>query len=94
MTTDLSDKDFAGNSSGVAIRYKLLGLDQNTAIKERYFKKGLTQRLEIYMNYLEFTNKMKHVPLHEIDIVFNRNLPVNELEISQMITNLDGKVDD
>lgn len=94
MTPDLSDKDFAGNSSGVAIRYKLLGLDQNTAIKERYFKKGLTQRLEIYMNYLEFTNKMKHVPLHEIDIVFNRNLPVNELEISQMITNLDGKVDD
>ena len=30
------------------------------------------------------------MPLHRIDAVFTRNLPVNELEVSQMIRNLSG----
>ena len=29
-------------------------------------------------------------PIHRIDVVFTRNLPVNELEISQMVNNLVG----
>ena len=33
---------------------------------------------------------MQYVPLHRIDVVFNRNLPVNELEISEMVSNLKG----
>ncbi len=33
---------------------------------------------------------MEHVPIHRIDVVFTRNLPVNELEISQMVNNLVG----
>ncbi len=35
MVPDLTDQQFAGNSSGVAMRYKLLGLEQLTKIKER-----------------------------------------------------------
>jgi len=38
---DMSDENFAGNSSGVAIQYKLLGTENLISIKERKFKRGL-----------------------------------------------------
>lgn len=31
---------------------------------------------------------MSEVPTHRVDIVFTYNLPANELEISQMVSNL------
>ena len=33
---------------------------------------------------------MEYVPIHRVDVIFTRNMPVNELEISQMIKNLEG----
>jgi len=41
MTPDLSDDSFAGNASGVALRYKLWGIEQVRAAKERSFLPGL-----------------------------------------------------
>ena len=38
---DMSDENFAGNSSGVAIQYKLLGTENLISGKERKFKRGL-----------------------------------------------------
>lgn len=43
---DMSDESFAGNASGVAMKYKLLNLEQITKTKERYFTEGLRYRLE------------------------------------------------
>ena len=37
---------------------------------------------------------MREVPSHRIDIEFHRNLPANELELSQMVSNLSGIVSD
>ena len=89
---DLSDEAFAGNLSGVAIKYKLMGFEQSTKNKERYFAKSLKKRLELYINFLSLTKSMEKIPVHKIDIAFTRNLPVNELEVSQMIQNLTGVV--
>lgn len=91
---NMSDENFVGNASGVAIRYKLLAFEQSISNKERYFEKGLLERFEIYNNYLVSINKMSKVPRYEVDVVFKRNLPQNDLEISQMINNLAGFVDD
>ena len=33
---------------------------------------------------------MAIVPIHRIDIIFTRNLPANNLEAAQMISNLSG----
>ena len=41
MTPDLQDKAFAGNSSGVALEYKLWGIEQARAAKEQGFAGGL-----------------------------------------------------
>ena len=47
MTPDLCDEHFAGNSSGVALQYKLWGIEQVRAAKERTFTDGLRALLAV-----------------------------------------------
>lgn len=93
MVPNMSDKEFANNSSGVAIKYKLLSFEQNIKNKERYMEKGLAERFELYNHYLATKSQMQEVPVEEVDIVFKRNLPSNDYETSQMINNLADFVD-
>lgn len=53
MTPDLDDDRFAGNLSGVAIRYKLFCLERKTRIKERWFVKGLRDRARLLCGVLK-----------------------------------------
>lgn len=94
MTPNMSDENFVGNSSGVAIRYKLLAFEQNIKNKERYLEKGLMERFRLYNNILITKSQMPSVvPTEEVDVIFKRNLPSNDYEISQMIMNLLDVVD-
>ena len=93
MVPNMSDQNFVGNSSGVAIRYKLLAFEQNIKNKERYMEKGLMERFKLYNHFLFTQSKMAEVPVEEVDTVFKRNLPSNDFEISQMINNLADFVD-
>ena len=88
LVPDLTDESFGNNLSGVAIKYKLLGFEQSVKNKERQITKGLKSRLGLYINFLSLKGAMATVPIHRIDVVFTRNLPANELEISQMVNNL------
>lgn len=83
---NLTDRNFAGNSSGVAMEYKLLGLEMLTKIKERWYRRGLRKRLQIFCHFLN----IKNIGVEEdnIEIVFARSLPKNLLELSQIIANL------
>jgi SPP1 family phage portal protein len=92
MTPNLSDENFIGNASGVAIRYKLLVFEQNIQNKELYFTEGLKNRMQAYNNYYSSINAMPEVDVENVQIVFKRNLPQNDYETSQMITNLTGLV--
>ena len=93
MVPNMSDENFVGNSSGVAIRYKLLAFEQNIKNKERYMEKGLMERFKLYNNFLHTRASAELVPVEEVDATFKRNLPSNDLEISQMINNLADYVD-
>lgn len=93
MVPNMSDTNFIGNSSGVAIKYKLLAFEQNISNKERHIEKGLMERFELYNNFLVTKSQMSKVPVEEVDAIFKRNLPQNDYEISQMINNLTGIVD-
>lgn len=93
MTPNLADENFVGNSSGVAISYKLLSFDQNIKNKERYFERGLMERFRLYNTFLAKRSLMNKVPTAEVDAIFKRNLPKNDYETSQMINNLIGTVD-
>ena len=87
---NLTDENFAGNSSGVAMEFKLLGLEMITKTKEANYKRGLRQRIAIFAHYLG----MQQIALEAHSIVpqFSRGLPKNLLELSQIINNLEGKV--
>lgn len=87
---NLTDENFAGNSSGVAMEYKLLGLEMITKVKESNYKRGLRQRISIFAKYLG----LQQIALDANSIVpqFSRGLPKNLLELSQVINNLEGKV--
>lgn len=93
MTPNMSDENFVGNSSGVAIRYKLLAFEQNIKNKQRYMEKGLMERFKLYNQFLATRSGIKIVPIEEVDVIFKRNLPSNDLETSQIILNLMDLVD-
>ena len=87
----MTDESFGGNVSGVAMEFKLLGMENITKIKTRYYKKGLRKRLRIFANFLD-TRSGIHVDVTTVTPIFTRALPKNLLEISQIVTNLWGKV--
>ena len=92
QTPNLTDEAFAGNASGVALSYKLLGLEWNVAVKERKFKRALQRRIELICNILG--TKGKSYDWKEVEIQFARNLPQNELEAVQIVSLLKGIVSD
>lgn len=87
MIPDMQDKEFSGNSSGVALGYKLLALEQLAAQKEMHFKKAINQRLQLM---IEFHNlKIKAT---DIQKVFTRNVPKNLVEAADTAQKLQGIV--
>lgn len=87
MIPDMQDKEFSGNSSGVALGYKLLALEQLTAQKEMYFKKALNQRLQLIIDF----HNLK-IPVTDIQKVFTRNVPKNLVEAADTAQKLQGIV--
>ena len=71
---DLNDKNFAGNASGVAISYKLIGFENLRADKQTYFEDALQERYELIGK-----NPSKAFDVGEEDIkdTFYQNLPKN-----------------
>lgn len=90
MTPNLTDQNFVGNASGVAIKYKLIAFEQSIKKKERAFEEGLRDRFYLYNTYLAKRRKADIVPVYDLNIIFKRNLPQNDYETSQMINNLSG----
>ena len=87
----MSDENFAGNVSGVAMKLKLLGLEQITKFKERYFSEGLKYRLECIANVLKVQGGAA-VSVKDIAMQFTHSLPANEVELAQLISMLAGTV--
>lgn len=87
---NLTDESFAGNASGVAMEYKLLGLEMITKTKEKYFTKGLHKRIRMFCRYLNL--KQLTFDANSIIPEFSRALPKNQMELSQMVMNLQGIV--
>ncbi len=88
---DMSDENFVGNTSGVAIKYKLIGLEQIRSRKEREFKKGLQRRIEIIAGILKLKNQAQ-IDFRDIDIQFTANIPANVVEQAQVVNQLDGLI--
>ena len=89
---NLADKEFASNASGIAIKFKTLGTENLVSIKERKFKRGLQQRLELISMISSVLRE--GFDWRAIDIVFSRNLPTNDMDIANMVNSLRDIVSD
>lgn len=87
---DISDSNFAGNVSGVAMAYKLLAFEMLARTKERFFKEGLRYRLKCLANVLAIQGV--RIDADNITITMKRSLPVNNAELAEMIATLEGRV--
>lgn len=88
---DMSDDAFAGNTSGVAIKYKLIGLEQVRSRKERCFKKSLQRRIELIADMLK-TKSKADIDFRDIEITFTANIPANNQEQADIVKALYGLV--
>ena len=89
---DLSDENFAGNLSGVAIRFKLFGLETKCIIKERKMEKAIKDLFRV------ITAPLRVLTGRDVDVLnlkceFSRNIPNNITELVDTVTKLEGKVD-
>lgn len=89
---DLTDEKFAGNLSGVAIKFKLFGLETKCIIKERKMTKAIKQLLRI-LNAPLLVKVGKAIDLSKTEIKFTRNIPANLTEIVDTVSKLNGIVD-
>jgi SPP1 family phage portal protein len=88
----MTDENFASNASGVAMRYKLLGLEDKTGVKETEFEKGLRRRIELIYGIMRKVNgDMAYL---DINIVFTRNLPQDLSAMVDTVVKLDGVISD
>lgn len=85
----LTDESFAGNLSGVAIRYKLIGLEQLATIKENKFLAAYRKKLRLITEQL---NKKynRQFNADEVEIIFDRNMIHNMMEAATIAATLNG----
>ena len=90
-TPDLNDENFSGVQSGESMKYKLFGLEQVRAIKERLFKKGLMKRYKLLLNKVNIESFENH-DYSELNIAFTPNLPKSLKESVEIFNDLNGGV--
>lgn len=86
---NMTDKDFAGNISGEAMKYKLFGLLNLISVKEQYLNKGLKRRLKLLAHMIGGV-KQQDVDITGVRIQLTPNIPVNLTDTITNIRNADG----
>lgn len=81
-TPDVSDETFGGQQTGVALRYKLIGLEQDRATKERMLRKGFNRRYRMVGNMAKVvaSDYSYDVDMNDLVVSFTPNLPANWTE--------------
>lgn len=88
---DFSDDAF-GTSSGIAMRMKLLGMENCAGTIERHMTKALQKRIELICSILSMTGGEE--VWRDVDIVFTRNIPTDFGDEVNTIVALRGLVSD
>ena len=81
-----------GVSSGVAIRYRLSGMEHRAGKIEAEMKKALQRRIEIICGIASL--KLGENVFRDIEIHFERNIPTDNAEIVNLVNSLKGIVSD
>lgn len=90
---DFSSETFVGGvSSGVAIRYRLTGMETRAGKIEAEMKKALQRRIEIICGIASL--KIGEEVYREVEIEFKRNIPEDLTALIALVNSLKGTVSD
>ncbi len=87
----LSDSSFAGNLTGIAIKYKLIGLEELAIMKENRFEAAQRKKTRIIAGFLN--RKMnKNFDPDQVSRKYERNFIENVADMIENARNLEGVV--
>lgn len=86
MTPDLCDEHFAGNTSGIALQYKLWGIEQVRSAKERTFTDGVKKLLAALSAGAGLLGQTADLTAGEL--TFYKNLPQDNATLAETLLSL------
>ena len=90
---DFSSETFVGGvSSGIAIKYRLTGMETKAGKIEAEMKKALQRRIEVISGVASLA--LGEEVFRDIRITFTRNIPEDTASIANLINTLKGTVSD
>lgn len=90
---NLTDEEFSGNLSGVAIKYKLFGLEELTIEKQTYFMSSELKKVRLITEYLNALHSTAY-DWKAVKLKWDRTALENALELAQIIQILSGILSD
>ncbi len=87
----LTDESFSGNLSGIAIKYKMTGLEELAIMKENRMRSAQTKMLRIITHFLN-TKMNKNWDPDVVEQKYDRNFVDNISDIITDVRNIDGIV--
>lgn len=88
-TPNTTDEAFSGQSSGVALMYKLFGEDQERAMQESLYRRGLHRRLKLLGRFWKHNRVLKDpAVMDNYKPDFQPNLPRNNADIVNIAVQL------
>ena len=90
MVSNLNDEAFAGNSSGVAMQYKLLPMRNLAMNKERKFTQSLRQLYKLLFGIGTVLDDNKKDEWQNLSFKFSQNIPANLADEAATAKSLEG----
>ena len=86
---DLNKINISSDMKATAVKSLFFSTEQVVAEKERMFKIALEKRLRLFCKFLNIKKNL-NLDWKDIDITFNRNIPVNLAEFGDSVIKLQG----
>ena len=88
---NLDDDRFNANNSGVALQYKMIGLEQIKSIKESFYSKALRRRYELIGNIRQELSQTG-ITADDLTFTFHTNIPQDVWAEVEKYINANGEV--
>lgn len=90
-TPNTTDDAFSGQSSGVALMYKLFGEDQERSMQESLYTRGLMRRLRLLGNFWKYNSEISDPDvMNNYTPDYTPNLPRNNADIVDIAVKLNN----
>lgn len=87
----MTDESFSGDLSGIAIRYKLIGLEQLAIMKENKFRLAVQKKIKLVTDWINLKNT-RNYDLSLVQQIYERNFIDNDTEKIENAGKAEGMV--